>query len=140
MRSLNYNQRKYPLNAMHLIQNSDKQFFHFVNGGAGVGKSTLIKAIYQSLLRFFDSQPGSNSKAIRAAICSPTGKAAALLDGMTLHSFLSLPVNQCKHKLVQLDSDLSNRIGVKLTELQLLIIDEISMVGSTTFQQIDARL
>ncbi|CAF1555755.1 unnamed protein product, partial [Rotaria sordida] len=74
------------------------------------------------------------------AICAPTGKAAALIDGMTLHSFLSLPVNQCKHKLVKLDSDISNRIGVKLKDLQLLIIDEISMVGFTMFQHVDARL
>ncbi|CAF1377822.1 unnamed protein product, partial [Rotaria sordida] len=83
---------------------------------------------------------GSNPESIRAAICAPTGKAAALIDGMTLHSFLSLPVNQCKHKLVKLDSDVSNRIGVKLKDLQLLIIDEISMVGFTMFQQVDARL
>ena len=140
MRSLNSNQRKYTLNVMNLIKNDDKQFFHFINGGAGVGKSTLIKAVYQSILRFHNSLPGSNPEAIRAALCAPTGKAAALIDGMTLHSFLSLPVNQCKHKLVKLDSDVSNRIGVKLKDLQLLIVDEISMVGFTMFQQVDARL
>ncbi|CAF4587949.1 unnamed protein product [Rotaria sp. Silwood2] len=140
MRSLNDNQRKYTLNIMSLIKNSDKQFFHFINGGAGVDKSTLIKAVYQSILRFYDSLPGYNPQTIRAAICAPTGKATASLDGMTLHSFLSLPVNQCKHKLVKLNSDISNRIGVKLKDLQLLIIDEISMVGFTMFQQIDARL
>ncbi|CAF3962918.1 unnamed protein product, partial [Rotaria sordida] len=127
MRSLNNNQRRYTLNVMNLIKNGDKQFFHFINGGAGVGKSTLIKAVYQSILGFYNSLPGSNPESIRTAICAPTGKAAALIDGMTLHSFLSLPVNQCKHKLVKLDSDISNRIGVKLKDLQLLIIDEISM-------------
>ncbi|CAF3418600.1 unnamed protein product [Rotaria socialis] len=83
---------------------------------------------------------GSNPETNRAALCAPTGKAAALIDGMTLHSFLSLPVNQCKHKLVKLDNDISNRIGVKLKDLQLLIIDEISMVGFTMFQHVDARL
>ena len=140
MRSLNNKQRKYTLNVMNLIKDGDQQFFHFINGGAGVGKSTLIKAVYQSILRFHNSLPGSNPDAIRAALCAPTGKAAALIDGMTLHSFLSLPVNQCKHKLVKLDSDVSNRIGVKLKDLQLLIIDEISMVGFTMFQQVDARL
>ncbi|CAM4949171.1 unnamed protein product [Rotaria socialis] len=140
IRSLNNNQRKYTLNVMNLIKDSDKQFFHFINGGAGVGKSTLIKAVYQSVLRFYNSLPGSNPETIRTAICAPTGKAAALIDGMTLHSFLSLPVNQCKHKLVKLDSGISNRIGVKLKDLQLLIIDEISMVGFTMFQQVDARL
>ncbi|CAF1163397.1 unnamed protein product [Rotaria sordida] len=140
MRSLNSNQRKYTLNVMNLIKDGDKQFFHFINGGAGVGKSTLVKAVYQSILRFYNSLPWSNPETIRVAICAPTGKAAALIDGMTLHSFLSLPVNQCKHKLVKLDSDVSNRIGVKLKDLQLLIIDEISMVGFTMFQQVDARL
>ncbi|CAF1226999.1 unnamed protein product [Rotaria sp. Silwood1] len=140
MRSLNSNQRKYTLNVMKLIKDGDKQFLHYINGGAGVGKSTLIKAVYQSILRFYNSLPGSNPETIRVAICAPTGKAAALIDGMTLHSFLSLPVNQCKHKLVKLDSDVSNRIGVKLKDLQLLIIDEISMVGFTMFQQVDARL
>ena len=140
MRNLNSNQRKYTLNVMKLIKDDDKQFFHFINGGAGVGKSTLIKAVYQSILRFFNSLPGSNPEAIRVALCAPTGKAATLIDGMTLHSFLSLPVNQCKHKLVKLDSDVSNRIGVKLKDLQLLMIDEISMVGFTMFHQVDARL
>ena len=140
MRNLNSNQRKYTLNVMKLIKDDDKQFFHFINGGAGVGKSTLIKAVYQSILRLFNSLPGSNPEAIRVALCAPTGKAATLIDGMTLHSFLSLPVNQCKHKLVKLDSDVSNRIGVKLKDLQLLMIDEISMVGFTMFHQVDARL
>ena len=140
MRNLNSNQRKYTLNVMRLIKDDDKQFFHFINGGVGVGKSTLIKAVYQSIVRFFNSLPGSNPEAIRVALCAPTGKVAALIDGMTLHSFLSLPVNQCKHKLVKLDSDVSNRVGVKLKDLQLLIIDEISMVGFTMFQQVNARL
>ncbi|CAF4700768.1 unnamed protein product, partial [Rotaria socialis] len=83
----------------NLIKNGDKQFFHFINGGAGVGKSTLIKAVYQSILRFYNSLPGSNPETNRAALCAPTGKAAALIDGMTLHSFLSLPVNQLDNPL-----------------------------------------
>ncbi|CAF4539730.1 unnamed protein product, partial [Rotaria socialis] len=91
MRGLNYSQRKYTLNVMNLIKNGDKESFYFINGGAGVGKSTLIKAVYQSILRFYNSLPGSNPETNRAALCAPTGKAATLIDGMTLHSFLSLP-------------------------------------------------
>ncbi|CAF1543156.1 unnamed protein product, partial [Adineta ricciae] len=91
MRNLNSNQRKYTLNVMNLIKSGENQFFHFINGGAGVGKSTLIKAVYQSTLRFYNSLPGYNLDSIRTALCAPTGKAAALIDGMTLYSFLSLP-------------------------------------------------
>ena len=49
-------------------------FFHFINVGAGVDKSILIKAIYQSILRFYSSLPGSNPETIRAATCAPTAK------------------------------------------------------------------
>ncbi|CAF4391999.1 unnamed protein product [Rotaria socialis] len=112
MRNLNDSQIKYTLNVMNLIKNGDEQFFHFINGGAGVGKSTLIKAVYQSILRFYNSLPGSNPETIHVALCAPTGKAAALIGGMTLNSFLSLPVNQY----------------------------EISMVDFTMFQQVDSRL
>ena len=49
-------------------------FFHFINVGAGVDKSTLIKAVYQSIVRFYSSLPGSNPGTIRAAICAPTAK------------------------------------------------------------------
>ena len=74
MRSLNNNQRRYILNLMNLIKNGDKHFFHFINVGAGVDKSTLIKAVYQSILRFYSTLPGSNLGTIRAAICAPTAK------------------------------------------------------------------
>ncbi|CAF4631966.1 unnamed protein product, partial [Rotaria magnacalcarata] len=36
MINLNDSQRKYTLNVMNLIKNGDEQFFHFINGGAGV--------------------------------------------------------------------------------------------------------
>ena len=65
MRRFNDNQRKYTLNVMNLIKNGDKQFFHFIDGGTDVGKSTLIKAVYQSMLRFYNSLPGSNPETIR---------------------------------------------------------------------------
>ncbi|CAF4551233.1 unnamed protein product, partial [Rotaria socialis] len=94
---------------------------YLLNGGAGVGKSTLIKAVYQSVLRFYNSLPGSNPETIRTAICAPTDKAASLIDGMTLHSFLSLPINQCKHKLVKLDSGISNKIGQVDARLQQIM-------------------
>ncbi|CAF4817761.1 unnamed protein product, partial [Rotaria socialis] len=68
MRGLNYSQRKYTLNVMNLIKNGDKESFYFINGGAGVGKSTLIKAVYQSILRFYNSLPGSNPETNRAAL------------------------------------------------------------------------
>ena len=74
MRSPNNNQRRYILNVMNLIKSGDKHFFHFIDVGVGVDKSTLIKAAYQLILRFYSSLPESNPETIRAAICAPTAK------------------------------------------------------------------
>ena len=40
----------------------------------------------------------------------------------------------------ELSADIANTIRENLFELKLLIIDEISMVGSTMFSRIDTRL
>lgn len=57
--SLNEKQKKYVLNTMFKIKSSIKPFYEFINGSAGTGKSLLIKAIHQSVNRYFDSLPGN---------------------------------------------------------------------------------
>ena len=57
----------------------------FINGGAGVGKSRLIKAINQTLIRHENRIPGHNPDNISVLITAYTGKAANLIGGMTLH-------------------------------------------------------
>ena len=71
-------------------------------------------------------------------LCAPTGKAAFNINGSTVHSTFHLPLNQSE--LQELSSDISNTIASELSELQVVIIDEISMVSSTVFLWIDQRL
>ncbi|XP_026471393.1 ATP-dependent DNA helicase PIF1-like [Ctenocephalides felis] len=73
-------------------------------------------------------------------LCAPSGKAAFLINGMTLHSAFVLPTKQFGVNLVQLSSDLVNTVREKLSKVQLVIIDESSMVGSATLSRIDTRL
>ena len=57
---------------------------------------------------------------------------------MTLHAALFL--NTGKFNTQPLSHDKLNSLRIKLSHLQLLIIDEISMVGSTMLYQIHKRL
>ncbi|XP_074097725.1 uncharacterized protein LOC141526586 [Cotesia typhae] len=68
------------------------------------------------------------------------GKAAFGIKGTTLHAAFILPYNQCSTELTPLSSGSRNTLYAKLKDLSLIIIDEISMVGSRMIQQVDSRL
>lgn len=93
-------------------------------GGAGTGKTTIIKEICES-----------NKRAIVAA---PTGLAAIEAGGTTIHSLFHLPPTR-----IPLGASLSPLWEEKclvLREAQLIIIDEISMVAADILDAVDLRL
>ncbi|XP_037825564.1 uncharacterized protein LOC119613607 [Lucilia sericata] len=139
VRSLNNKQKLYLSHLLHNIK-LGHSFYEFVGGGAGVGKSRLISAIYQSLNYRLNFIPGTDPSLIKVLLCAPTGKAAFGIGGATLHSMFSLPINQSAAELRPLSSDTANALYSKFLNLKLLIIDEISMVGSKMLRYLDARL
>ena len=58
--SLNATQSKYLLHLIHSFKTDNLPVYEFLSGGAGVGKSRLIKVIFQGLIRYFGSIPGAN--------------------------------------------------------------------------------
>ncbi|MBF0431719.1 MAG: AAA family ATPase [Fibrobacteria bacterium] len=84
--------------------------FIFVTGGAGTGKSTLISYLKKTLI-------------MRMAVCAPTGVAALNVGGVTLHSLFLLPPH-----IIQLHDIHLPKNRSLYTKLDLLIIDEVSMV------------
>ncbi|KAG2192949.1 hypothetical protein INT47_004688 [Mucor saturninus] len=116
-------------------------FRHFVTGGAGVGKSMLIKALYESINVEFDGERDTEINTPIVLLTAPTGKAAFNINGQTLHGAFQLPVNQYGSGGVNnLSADVSYSMAVALKDLKVLIIDEISMVGNIMFSWIDKRL
>jgi ATP-dependent DNA helicase PIF1 len=129
---------------MHLVgvirgsdPNDEKPVHNFISGSAGVGKSVLINAIYQTLLRIYRSSPGARN-VVEVLLLAPTGKAAHNINGMTLHSAFSFPRNIRSNQ--QLSADLANTLAVKLFDLKTIIVDECSMMGSNMFNLVDTRL
>lgn len=120
-------------NALNLLQFTQQSVF--LTGKAGTGKSTFLKYICEITKK-------------KHVVLAPTGIAAINAGGSTLHSFFHLPF----HPLVPDDNRFStptrlksflkyNKEHVKLIrELDLIIIDEISMVRADVIDFIDKIL
>lgn len=110
----------------------------FCSGGAGVGKTHLIKTIMQMMHRIL-IKPGDDPAATIVLLCAPTGTAAYQIGGITLHSAFHLPLGQANIH-ANLSSEKLNTLRNKYSKLKCLIVDEISMVGATMLASIHQRL
>ena len=95
-----------------------------VSGTAGSGKSYLIQCLKKLLGDVLN-------------VTAPTGAAAFIVDGRTLHTLLSLPV---KGDFKDLEGKRLQTIQQSMQGVQYIIIDEMSMVGRKMFGKIDRRL
>ena len=73
------------------IHQNVKPFYIFTTGGAGVGKSHLIKTIYISCSKVLIYEGGELRKP-RTLLLVPTGVAAININGITVHSGLRINV------------------------------------------------
>ena len=100
----------------------------FLTGKAGTGKTTFLRTLKEK-----------SSK--RSIIVAPTGVAAINAGGMTIHSFFQLPLSPFVP-----EANFKNRFDYSkekrkiIRTLDLLIIDEISMVRSDVLDAIDSVL
>lgn len=112
----------------------------FLTGKAGTGKTTFLKKIIRNTHK-------------RAVIVAPTGIAAINAGGVTIHSFFQLPFGSyipVDGEALVNDSQVNTRTtllrNIRLHEnkrriirdLELLIIDEVSMLRADILDAIDA--
>ena len=127
--------------AVQFVNQTGKSLF--LTGKAGTGKTTFLKYIRENSFK-------------KMAVVAPTGVAAINAGGTTLHSFFQLPFGPYvptpqlgwdkEHSGVTDPNSLFKNIrfnGNKrelLQELELLVIDEISMVRADVLDAVDAIL
>ncbi len=100
----------------------------FLTGKAGTGKTTFLKTVVERSRK-------------RPVVVAPTGVAAVNAGGMTIHSFFQLPLSPYVHGAkVESKFNFSKSKRRVIASLDLLIIDEISMVRSDLLDAIDAVL
>jgi len=128
--------------ASRFINNTRRHVF--LTGKAGTGKTTFLREVF-------------NSTHKKCVVAAPTGVAAINAGGVTLHSLLQLPFGSFipsndLHDLPGISTKISTpgsivkelHIGkrklILLRELELLIIDEVSMLRADLLDAIDVVL
>jgi hypothetical protein len=100
----------------------------FLTGKAGTGKTTFLQNLRQTSKK-------------KLAVVAPTGVAAINAGGMTIHSFFQLPFGpMLPGGTDRPEMHYSPEKKGLLAALELLIIDEISMVRPDVLDQIDLIL
>lgn len=107
----------------------------FLTGKAGTGKTTFLKHICETTSK-------------RCITVAPTGVAAINAGGSTIHSFFQLPFSLFLPDVPEYISEYNDRKRMTLRKnkidiirsIELLIIDEISMVRADLLDAIDDRL
>lgn len=117
----------------NLINNTGSSVF--MTGRAGTGKSTFLRHIVRNTHK-------------KCVVLAPTGIAAVNAGGVTLHSFFRIPL----HPIAPDDVNFSTPARIKerqkyskehiklLNNIELIIIDEISMVRADILDFIDKLL
>lgn len=100
-------------NLFDYIENSQNNIF--VTGRAGTGKSTLLNYFIEHTEK-------------KVAVCAPTGVAALNVGGVTIHSLFGFPFGVLGE--VDLARHLNRRTREVLGALDVLVIDEVSMVNA----------
>ena len=91
----------------------------FITGRAGTGKSTLLRLLKQTTKK-------------KIVVLAPTGVAALNIGGQTIHSFFRFPAKPITAK------DIKKQRNSKIYQaIEVLIIDEISMVRADLLDNID---
>ena len=139
IRTLNKKQCEFVMDVLHHAKTSDEPICRFLSGGAGVGKTHVTTLLYQSLYRYLNKKPGIDPDKPCILLMAPTGKAAYLIRGNTLHSTLKIPVNQ-KLQYKSLDTDSLNTLRTQMMGVKYIFIDEVSMVGSGMLIFVHKRL
>lgn len=114
------------LTAWDFVENTGRSIF--LTGKAGTGKTTFLKTVMQQSRK-------------RPIVVAPTGVAAINAGGVTIHSFFQLPFSPyVPGAKVESKFDFSKEKRKIIASIDLLIIDEISMVRADLLDAIDAVL
>lgn len=95
----------------------------FVTGGGGVGKTHLLRTVINAC----------RHKHRKVMVCAPTGSAAVLIQGATIHRAFDIPsgctINEKTMKIM-------TRTTPSLYKADMIIIDEISMCRMDLFDAV----
>jgi ATP-dependent exoDNAse (exonuclease V) alpha subunit len=110
-------------NLFDYIEQSENNIF--VTGRAGTGKSTLLSYLVENTQK-------------NVAVCAPTGVAALNVGGVTIHSLFGFPFGILGEQ--DIARHLNRRTREVLAALDVLVIDEVSMVNADLMDAISKSM
>ena len=113
--------------ARFIVEKTDMSLF--LTGKAGTGKTTFLREVVRYTKK-------------KCIVLAPTGIAAVNAGAMTIHSFFQFGLGHFVQGVIEPKSDFRiNKSKLELIRhLQLLIIDEVSMVRADLMDHIDVEL
>jgi ATP-dependent exoDNAse (exonuclease V) alpha subunit len=97
----------------------------FVTGRAGTGKSTLLNYLISQTAK-------------KVVVCAPTGVAALNVGGTTIHSLFGFPFGVLGTQDIR--RHMNSRVREVLKAIDVLVIDEVSMVNADMMDAISTAL
>lgn len=115
----------------------------FITGGAGTGKSHLLKCLQHEATKIFSRkkhlEPDENIDEIHTLITAFTGAAAVNVGGVTIHSAFGINT-QYDRRHDSLSCEKLNTYRCKLGSLKLLFVDEVSLIQTGLWGSMHSRL
>ena len=116
----------------------EKQFYLFLTGNAGTGKTFLLKQIIEAV-KVIKIKAGDQLNKPPAIVMAPTANAAFLIQGKTIDSVLGfLPTDT--NNYVKSSAARITTMKHNFEDICLIVCDEVSMVGSSKLLKINYRL
>ncbi|KAF1769223.1 hypothetical protein GCK72_001037 [Caenorhabditis remanei] len=110
----------------------EKPIYIYVYGPAGTGKTALFRALQEDTNEFF--------KFPKACLpMASTGTAALNVAGRTIHSALSIPIND-EEAFSAPTPRMRKTLKITLEGVRVAFVDEISLVSSLLFHQMSAYM
>jgi ATP-dependent exoDNAse (exonuclease V) alpha subunit len=104
----------------------------FISGPAGSGKTTIVN-------RFIETIDAEYNGKFEVAVTASTGIAASLIGGQTIHSWAGMGIDTAPFDSKKIPPQMWSRKNA-LKYVDVLIIDEISMLPAYLFDKLDAIL
>ncbi|CAG9094543.1 unnamed protein product [Plutella xylostella] len=145
IRGLNVEQNHLFQKITQAIQNdlngNEDRLLLFITGGAGSGKSFLLKLLVEHIKRCYAPTVDSLLNPIFVEVALLTGVAARQIFGKTLHAVFYLPIEKGNARAyTRMTGHKLEQERRKWRHINWLIIDEISMVSYENLRMIHLRL
>ena len=140
--SLNNEQRRIFDDCLERVASMDKEepaFHLYIAGEAGVGKSYILKLLIDAI-KYIKMQSGDDDfSKPKVIVAAPTANAAFIINGKTIESALGINPKSI-YNFSPLPPNRLTNLKFLYEDVDIIFIDEISMVGANKLAKINFQL